>query len=71
MITWLLVPVTMVSGGIAHQFQTSMCSQGAEQIWMPVTSGCVFHGWRQQEQTGIKGTENSFRRTENSAELDP
>lgn len=60
-ITWLLVPVTALSGGIAHQFQTSMCTEGAEQIWISVTSACICHGWRWQEWISIKSTESNSR----------
>lgn len=63
-ITWLLVPATAVSGGIAHQFQTSTCTEGAEQIWMSVTSACIRHGWRWQEWISIKGTESNSRERE-------
>lgn len=43
-ITWLLAAATSISEGIAYQFQTSMCTEGAEQIWMSVTSACICRG---------------------------
>lgn len=47
-ITWLLAAGTSISEGIVHQFQTSTCMEGAEQIWMSVTSACICRGWRWQ-----------------------